>query len=504
MYYFVNSEGTPAKLNGVDRAQVERLKIFTANGVSAKLVSFDFSPALIENARAAGVDADQVINLYDVLCQIDYHQSTVVKLNDLHIDGVAANSADDQTTRFYKDGELNAQVEVDEQERVVTVRHFDDQEHQIKVQDYSCLGYVARERTYSSEDGRTTLRQTNYCNQAGEVCLTFDYQHGRQSQLQAIQLVLANEVRQFDSELQLQAYFLDTLNQHATQTVFVADRVSKTGPVLQAMTTETTKLAVIHTNHQLEDGRINPLYNDLFAHLDLWNGLIASTVKQVAALQQFVSSLPIYHASMSIVRDVNFDNVPKPVDHKPGTRILMVGRISPVKQFEEGIEIFRLVHLKYPETTLDIYGDTSTTVEADHDYYLKLLALVQRLELEVCIHFRGYVADLEPLFDHYDALLCTSKREGTALVLNEAMSRGVPVVSYNFDYGPDEFVENGGNGYLVPVGNRELAAKQLGGLLKHRSWQRMMRRNAFKSARRYSQTAVWRMWQKVIDALGLR
>lgn len=54
-----------------------------------------------------------------------------------------------------------------------------------------------------------------------------------------------------------------------------------------------------------------------------------------------------------------------------------------------------------------------------------------------------------------DALLLTSNYEGFPMTLLESISRGLPVVSYDSPTGPADIVQNGKNGYLIPLGNQE-------------------------------------------------
>ena len=61
----------------------------------------------------------------------------------------------------------------------------------------------------------------------------------------------------------------------------------------------------------------------------------------------------------------------------------------------------------------------------------------------------------------------TSGSEGFPNVIGEAMSAGIPVVAYDCVAGPAEMIEDGKNGYLVPLFDKQLFAEKLGFLIQN-------------------------------------
>lgn len=93
---------------------------------------------------------------------------------------------------------------------------------------------------------------------------------------------------------------------------------------------------------------------------------------------------------------------------------------------------------------------------------------------------------IRDIYARCDVWLCCSKSEGFGLPALEAMACRTPVVSTRSG-GPEDFIVDGFNGYLVPVGDASALAERASRvLLADRNTWRQMSDNALATATRYT------------------
>lgn len=137
-----------------------------------------------------------------------------------------------------------------------------------------------------------------------------------------------------------------------------------------------------------------------------------------------------------------------PSSHTEPVRFLCLARIqfAGEKNLQELFEGLANLH---GEWELHLYGsdDSQNHIEAK-----KCKRLISRLGIERHIIWHGFVNDVWSRIRTADCLVLTSTFEGFGLVLAEAASLGLPVISSDCPVGPREIV-NKENGFLYPSGN---------------------------------------------------
>ena len=174
-------------------------------------------------------------------------------------------------------------------------------------------------------------------------------------------------------------------------------------------------------------------------------------------------------------------------------RAISVGRLCQAKGYDYLFKAWKLVVEKKPEWTLDIYGYGYGREKS----YQKM---IDNLGMQKHIHIHPAVENIAEKYVAASLYILSSRNEGFPLVLPEAMSCGLPVVSFDCNTGPSEIITNGEDGLLVrEVGDVEGLAAAILKLLSNDEKRIRMGKTALKNVERFSQDAVMQLWINLIE-----
>ena len=174
-------------------------------------------------------------------------------------------------------------------------------------------------------------------------------------------------------------------------------------------------------------------------------------------------------------------------------KVVAVGRYTYQKGFERLIEAWRMIARHFPDWKLDIVGDGEAR-EA-------LLRQIQTYGLEQQIALVYPTKEIEKIYLDASLLVLSSRYEGLPMVLLEAQSFGLPIVSFRCKCGPADIVTDGVNGFLVEEGNIQELAKQMTVVMKNDDLRKRMGAKAKEASFRYCEDVVMQQWVTLFRSL---
>lgn len=186
-----------------------------------------------------------------------------------------------------------------------------------------------------------------------------------------------------------------------------------------------------------------------------------------------------------IPNPVELSNLRADVSNK---RIIAAGRISPVKGFNDLIEAFSRAHVDFPDWQLHFYGQDYLGTQK------QLQKQIGSLNLSQSIIFKGNVDHLPTIMANYSIYAMTSETECFPMVLLEALSVGLPVVSYDSPTGPRNILINGKDSYLVPYKKIDIFANRLKELMNDELLRKTLADQGVENVSRFSIETVMTKW----------
>ena len=132
-------------------------------------------------------------------------------------------------------------------------------------------------------------------------------------------------------------------------------------------------------------------------------------------------------------------------------RCIAAGRLESQKNFKDLITAWKTVDGRHPDWALSIYGNGS---QKD-----ALQSQINSEGLKGKVTLEGNTSDMRKEMLDSSCLVMSSRFEGFPMILLEALTTGLPIVSYDCPKGPSEIVTIGANGYLAEVGDTATLAQ---------------------------------------------
>ena len=174
-------------------------------------------------------------------------------------------------------------------------------------------------------------------------------------------------------------------------------------------------------------------------------------------------------------------------------RVIAVGRLSYQKGFDRLIRAWETVAGKHPDWRLDIYGNGT--------YREALQNQVNAAHMENIITLHPATSDIFHEYATSSILALSSNYEGYGLTLIEAMSCGVPCISFDCPYGPLEIIRNGTDGILIPNGDIEKMAQAICYLIENEKIRAKYGQAAQENIKRLLPENIMLQWKQLFNQL---
>lgn len=376
------------------------------------------------------------------------------------------------------------------------VSFYDENEKIYRIDKYDIEGYLFGSFFITPQN---TYQTTHFYRRDGSLAISI--QHDEKMHTKTIKHIIVFDKRgvpasSFISNEELHLYlfrhYLKSFS-HNDQVNIILDREIDLYSSLTA--TETAAkikcIVLLHSNHipNKVTNEIHTTTPNVIFELAQNDGIIVLTPQQAEDIKNEYGDYNNVHY------------IPHPIDqqeHSPYSeriknRVIAIGRLSPEKQHNKMLRIFKKVLNKIPDAQLDIFGIGPQKEEISKQ--------IRTLNLQNNVHLKGFTHNIEKEYRTAQCSILTSVFEGQPLVILESLSFGCPVVSNDIKYGPADMIEDGKNGFLVPKEDDTLFAERIIDILQNQKLAEQLSIQAYSSIERFSEKNIAPFWEKWVKAI---
>lgn len=482
---------------GIEYAQAYRAGILRKIGKEARFIFTNMFPkeALAHMTANIGFRNEEVLWLYTFFTDF---KTAPVSYTLSMLEAAFGNrtfrfSREGKTARYDFDGDKNfyKAYMVDEESDLVHRVEMVSQGKLVR-KDYYTYGRIYSEY-YAPLDGKAHMYLRRFFNEDGSVAYD-EITDDDQVMYQFPDKLLC-------SKEELIGYMVESL-QLTKEDVVLIDRTRDNGqPIL--MNVGPAKVGVvIHAEHYIEGstGERHILWNNYYEyafsqwrHIDFY---VVSTEVQKRLISQHFLTYKGIRPNVVAIPAGSLDELKYPTGKRNPHSLITASRLASEKHVDWLVDAVAAVHEQIPDITLDIYG------KGDEEE--RLHKKIEKAGAGDYIRLMGH-HELTEVYQGYEAYISASTGEGFGLTLLEAVGAGLPVIGFDVRYGNQTFIEDGKNGYLIPVHERMKAQERiqelsdrLVRLFTDADWDAFSRRS-YEIAKQYLTAKVEEKWKKALE-----
>lgn len=482
--------------SGVEYAQAYRAKVLRSIGQEAKFVFTDMFPRdnIQHMTQNIGFLDSEIIWLYTFFtdCKISPVTYTLKELEKSFGNKHFTCERKGDTAKYTFPG-------VNGYYMVYLVNKMENRVHRVEIVSNGCLirkDYYTYCRIYSEYyaplDNQAHLYQRRFFNEDGTI---------------AYEEITDNDVvmYQFPNRLlcskeELVGYMVSRLKL-TRKDVVIIDRTTGIGQAIMQNADPARIGIVIHADHFSEGSTDekhilwNNYYEYAFSKYRQVKFFVASTDAQNQLLKQqfkqYVGAVP----KIVTIPVGSLNELKKPKKKRRKHSLITASRLADEKHIDWLIEAVVAARESVPDISMDIYGKGAEEA--------KLKNLIVKLDCANYVRLCGQ-KNLDEVYINYEAYVAGSTSEGFGLTLMEAVGSGLPIIGFDVRYGNPTFIDDGQNGYLIPVHDqmekKERVQKLTEGIIRLFTEADLeeFSKHSYEKAKAYFTEEVEKAWKSVL------
>ena len=238
------------------------------------------------------------------------------------------------------------------------------------------------------------------------------------------------------------------------------------------------------------------VYNHTLAYMfSFWDDYILNKIKKtdcvVTLTREDKEFWKSYAKRIEVIPNVLTITPKKVIDYRT-KRVIAAGRYVHQKGFDLLLEAWHRIDKNLSDWHLYIFGN-----ENRKSYQ----RIVDKYDMNHHVHLMPATPEIVEEFSKSSIFVLSSRFEGFGLVLAEAMSCGLPCISFDCPYGPRDIITDEEDGILVENGNIEALAKAIERLMTDEGLRQSMGEKAINNVARFNRETIMNQWVQLFLSL---
>ena len=170
-------------------------------------------------------------------------------------------------------------------------------------------------------------------------------------------------------------------------------------------------------------------------------------------------------------------------------KVAIVGRLIPLKNHKMLINAFSRVINIHADYHLDIYGDG--------EMYKALDNQIRQLGVTESVKLHGRTDNVPEALASARIFVLCSNVEGMPNALMEAMALGIPCIATDVS-GVRDIIDDGENGFIIPVGNQKALEDRLMQLMDSEYLQDCFSRKSISVMEKFDKRRIFEQWMNLV------